>query len=218
MRRTDSPSLRAAIAIVLWMTALAWNSRGRAATTRKSDPHPAEPEHAVKRRVYRRRVYRHRYYHRYYRRRIYWYSIQPDRVREIQQALKKAGFLSEDPTGRWDEATRMAMKNYQTANGFKPTGLPEAKPLMKLGLGPHPLPPGLAHSAPVPAAKAQSKPSASTAPSAGAQPSPAAAPHAGGSPKTPNSATPPKSKPAAAHPAASPSPSKPSPTLPHPQR
>jgi hypothetical protein len=32
------------------------------------------------------------------------------------------------------------MKRYQQANGFNATGLPDAKSLMKMGLGPHPLP------------------------------------------------------------------------------
>ena len=54
-----------------------------------------------------------------------------------------AGTLHETPNGQWDMATRDAMKQFQKQNGFRPTGLPEAKPLMKLGLGPHPLPPGL---------------------------------------------------------------------------
>ncbi|HXH48834.1 MAG TPA: peptidoglycan-binding domain-containing protein [Terriglobia bacterium] len=69
--------------------------------------------------------------------------IQPERVREIQEALVKAGFLHDKPDGVWGSSTREAMKQYQKQNGFTPTGLPEAKPLMLLGLGPHPLPPGL---------------------------------------------------------------------------
>lgn len=69
--------------------------------------------------------------------------LQPDRIKEIQQALVGKGYLQDPPTGKWDATTRDAMRRYQAANGFKPTGLPEAKPLMKLGLGPHPLPPGL---------------------------------------------------------------------------
>ncbi len=32
------------------------------------------------------------------------------------------------------------MRHYQSNNGFTATGLPDAKSLMKLGLGPHPLP------------------------------------------------------------------------------
>jgi peptidoglycan hydrolase-like protein with peptidoglycan-binding domain len=69
--------------------------------------------------------------------------IQPARVREIQKALVKTGFLHDEPDGVWGSSTSDAMKQYQKQNGFTPTGLPEAKPLMLLGLGPHPLPPGL---------------------------------------------------------------------------
>lgn len=72
--------------------------------------------------------------------------IQPERVREIQQALAKAGVYHDEPSGQWDNATRDAMREFQKQNGFSPTGLPEAKPLLLLGLGPHPLPPGLAPS------------------------------------------------------------------------
>jgi Putative peptidoglycan binding domain len=70
-------------------------------------------------------------------------QMDPARVENIQQALIGAGELHGAPTGRWDEATREAMARYQTANGFGATGLPDAKSLMKLGLGPHPLPPQL---------------------------------------------------------------------------
>src|SRR5690242_9035989 len=76
--------------------------------------------------------------------------IQPERVREIQEALAKAGVYHDEPSGRWDTATSDAMREYQKRNGFSPTGLPEAKPLLLLGLGPHPLPPGLG---PVPASQ-----------------------------------------------------------------
>jgi Putative peptidoglycan binding domain len=67
-------------------------------------------------------------------------QMDPARVENIQQALIDAGDLHGTPTGRWDAATREAMARYQTANGFGVTGLPDAKSLMKLGLGPHPLP------------------------------------------------------------------------------
>ncbi|HVA01545.1 MAG TPA: peptidoglycan-binding domain-containing protein [Terriglobia bacterium] len=91
--------------------------------------------------------------------------LQPERVTEIQQALVRTGYLQEAPTGKWDAATRDAMQRYQQANGFRATGLPEAKPIMKLGLGPHPLPPSLqplrSASASIP-----SETEASTSPSA----------------------------------------------------
>ena len=70
-------------------------------------------------------------------------QIAPERVAEIQRALISAGPLHGTPTGRWDAETRQAMAQYQSANGFAVTGLPNAKALMKLGLGPHPLPPDL---------------------------------------------------------------------------
>jgi peptidoglycan hydrolase-like protein with peptidoglycan-binding domain len=88
-----------------------------------------------------RRTRHHRSYHHYTR--YTHVKIKPERVKEIQQALVDAGTLHETPNGLWDQATRDAMKEFQKQNGFTPTGLPEAKPLMKLGLGPHPLPPGL---------------------------------------------------------------------------
>jgi hypothetical protein len=67
-------------------------------------------------------------------------EISPQRAEQIQEALVEAGDLHETPTGRWDAETREAMRQYQSSNGFQPTGLPDAKSLMKLGLGPHPLP------------------------------------------------------------------------------
>jgi peptidoglycan hydrolase-like protein with peptidoglycan-binding domain len=65
---------------------------------------------------------------------------EPERIQEIQQALVQAGYMNAQPNGRWDDQTREAMRRYQNDHGFPVTGLPEAKSLMKLGLGPHPLP------------------------------------------------------------------------------
>ena len=67
-------------------------------------------------------------------------QIDPSRVQNIQRALSEAGAYHGSPTGQWDAETRDAMTRYQTQNGFGVTGLPDAKSLMKLGLGPHPLP------------------------------------------------------------------------------
>lgn len=66
--------------------------------------------------------------------------LEPQRVEEIQRALAEAGYFRGEPSGQWDDQTREAMRRYQTSNGFGSTGLPDAKSLMKLGLGPHPLP------------------------------------------------------------------------------
>jgi len=98
---------------------------------------------------------------------------EPQRVQEIQEALVKSGELHQEPTGQWDEATREAMKRYQQANGFGVTGLPDSKSLMKMGLGPHPLPPNVATPA---AARASLDPTVNPAPLAepNANPTPAA--------------------------------------------
>ncbi|HLY63686.1 MAG TPA: peptidoglycan-binding domain-containing protein [Terriglobia bacterium] len=74
------------------------------------------------------------------RQRLALLHLDPQRVGEIQQALIREGTLSGPPTGVWDQTTKDAMRRYQSQNGFAETGLPDARSLMKLGLGPHPLP------------------------------------------------------------------------------
>ncbi len=72
-----------------------------------------------------------------------------ERIREIQQALIRAGFLEGEPTDRWDAKTRAAMRRLQEESGLPVTGKLDARSLVKLGLGsetagvaaPHPLPP-----------------------------------------------------------------------------
>jgi peptidoglycan hydrolase-like protein with peptidoglycan-binding domain len=98
-------------------------------------------------------------------------KLQPERISEIQGALARAGYLNQEPNGRWDEPTRAAMLRFQQEHGFPDTGLPEAKSLMKLGLGPHPLPQELDSTAqasqpasPLPAAEG-ADPSSADAPS-----------------------------------------------------
>jgi len=75
-----------------------------------------------------------------YRYRLARLKLEPQRVEEIQRALVEAGYLHQEPSGRWDGPTKDAMRRYQADHGFPTTGLPEARSLMKLGLGPHPLP------------------------------------------------------------------------------
>ena len=86
---------------------------------------------------------------------------ESQRVQQIQKALIEAGELHQEPTGKWDEATREAMTHYQQANGFAVTGLPDSKSLMKMGLGPHPLPPDVTMPA---AARASLDPMVTSAP------------------------------------------------------
>ena len=75
------------------------------------------------------------------RQRLARLRLESSRVTEIQQALGKAGYLKQEPSGNWDDVTRDSMRRYQADHGFPTTGMPEAKSLLKLGLGPHPLPP-----------------------------------------------------------------------------
>ena len=105
------------------------------------------------------------------RQRLARLHLQPERVQEIQQALIHEGYLQGDANGQWDSRTHDAMLRYQTEHGFPATGLPEAKSLMKLGLGSHPLPPELDPSL----ARAAS-PSASSGDPAVASPAPSGAP------------------------------------------
>jgi peptidoglycan hydrolase-like protein with peptidoglycan-binding domain len=81
------------------------------------------------------------------RQRLAQLHLSPSRVEEIQRALMQAGYMDEEPRGQWDTRTREAMRRYQADHGFPATGLPEAKSLMKLGLGPHALPANLDPSA-----------------------------------------------------------------------
>ena len=60
---------------------------------------------------------------------------EPERIREIQQALAREGFYHGEPTGKWDEASVAAMKDFQAAKGLPATGKLEALSLQKLGLG-----------------------------------------------------------------------------------
>jgi peptidoglycan hydrolase-like protein with peptidoglycan-binding domain len=59
----------------------------------------------------------------------------PDRIREIQSALKQRGAYDAEPTGKWDDSTVEAMKKYQENQGLNPTGKIDALTLNKLGLG-----------------------------------------------------------------------------------
>jgi peptidoglycan hydrolase-like protein with peptidoglycan-binding domain len=63
--------------------------------------------------------------------------IPEERAREIQAALKNAGYYQGEVTGNYDDATREAMRSFQRANGIKDTGMPTAPALLKLGLTKH---------------------------------------------------------------------------------
>ena len=65
------------------------------------------------------------------------HSIEDSRASEIQQALSRAGYLSETPTGHWDATTQSAMQRYQSDHGWQTKLIPDSRAIIKLGLGPH---------------------------------------------------------------------------------
>ena len=58
-----------------------------------------------------------------------------DRLREIQSALARNGYLKSDATGKWDPQTIDAMQRFQQEHGLTSTGKIDALSLQKLGLG-----------------------------------------------------------------------------------
>jgi hemolysin activation/secretion protein len=61
-------------------------------------------------------------------------AIDETRVTEIQEALAKRGYLTELPTGSWDQFTYEAMRRFQTEHKVDVTGYPTAHSLKLLGL------------------------------------------------------------------------------------
>ncbi len=58
------------------------------------------------------------------------------RVREIQAALIREHYLEGQPSGTWDARTKAALERYQGENGWQTKRIPDARALIKLGLGP----------------------------------------------------------------------------------
>jgi len=63
-------------------------------------------------------------------------TMPTERATEIQTALIKQGYLKGDPTGAWDPQTVSAMEKLQADNGWQSRITPDARALIKLGLGP----------------------------------------------------------------------------------
>jgi peptidoglycan hydrolase-like protein with peptidoglycan-binding domain len=63
-------------------------------------------------------------------------GIKEDRARAIQAALIREHYLDGQPTGDWDARTQAAMQKFQADNGWQSKVLPDARALIKLGLGP----------------------------------------------------------------------------------
>lgn len=63
-------------------------------------------------------------------------QIEPERAREIQDALIREHYLTAPASGEWDAATETAMQKYQADHGWQTKLTPDARALIKLGLGP----------------------------------------------------------------------------------
>jgi hypothetical protein len=63
-------------------------------------------------------------------------AIDPARAREIQTALIREHYMTGQPSGTWDSATQAAMQRYQADQGWQSKTTPDARALIKLGLGP----------------------------------------------------------------------------------
>ncbi|HEX3892716.1 MAG TPA: peptidoglycan-binding domain-containing protein [Terracidiphilus sp.] len=61
--------------------------------------------------------------------------IEPTRVTEIQQALIREHYLSNEANGQWDSTTQAAMQKYQSDQGWQTKLMPDSRALKKLGLG-----------------------------------------------------------------------------------
>ena len=57
-------------------------------------------------------------------------------MKQIQSALINAHYLTGEPDGHWDKTTIAAMQKYQSDHGWQTRLMPDARALVKLGLGP----------------------------------------------------------------------------------
>ncbi len=63
-------------------------------------------------------------------------KIDPARAQQIQEALVREHYLSGELSGVWDSSTEKAMQKFQADNGWQSKTTPDARALIKLGLGP----------------------------------------------------------------------------------
>jgi len=63
-------------------------------------------------------------------------KIDSQRALEIQEALIREHYLTGKPTGIWNDETQQAMQRYQADNNWQSKTTPDARALIKLGLGP----------------------------------------------------------------------------------
>src|ERR1700751_1419989 len=63
-------------------------------------------------------------------------KIDSDRTHQIQEALIRQHYLSDEPTGKWDASTEDALRRFQADNGWQNKTVPDSRALIKIGLGP----------------------------------------------------------------------------------
>src|SRR6266853_1090019 len=63
-------------------------------------------------------------------------KIDADRAQSIQEALIREHYLNGQATGTWNQASEDAMRRYQGDHGWQSKTVPDARALIKLGLGP----------------------------------------------------------------------------------
>jgi hypothetical protein len=63
-------------------------------------------------------------------------KIDAQRTQQIQDALIREHYLQGESSGVWNDATEKAMQRYQADNGWQSKSTPDARALIKLGLGP----------------------------------------------------------------------------------
>jgi hypothetical protein len=63
-------------------------------------------------------------------------KIDPQRARQIQDALIREHYLQGAPSGVWDGSSQSALERYQADNGWQSKVVPDSRALIKLGLGP----------------------------------------------------------------------------------
>jgi hypothetical protein len=64
------------------------------------------------------------------------HGIDADRARDIQEALIRQHYLSGTASGVWDNDSKAAMAKFQKDQGWQSKRIPDARALIKLGLGP----------------------------------------------------------------------------------
>lgn len=63
-------------------------------------------------------------------------KIDAKRTEEIQQALIREHYMNGEASGVWNDETEQALRRYQTDNKWQTKTVPDARALIKLGLGP----------------------------------------------------------------------------------